>query len=257
MLCLDIGNSHIFGGVFEKEAIRLRFRHETNPGITSDQFGIFLKNVLRENKIIPESIKHIAICSVVPSVDYSIRSACKKYFNIDPFFLESGVKTGIKIKTKNPNETGSDLIAGAVGAVSKYPNQNIIIADFGTITTYAFVSKNKEFLGASFLPGFRLSMSSLGKAAKLFPVEIIKPSSIAGKSTVESIQSGLYYHQLSMLKEVISQASTKIFKNEKTILVGTGGFVHLLENEKLFDEINSDLLLEGLKITFEKNYAPL
>ena len=102
LLCLDVGNSHIYGGVFSNDEILLRFRH-TSKSATSDELGIFLKAVLRENDCAPESIKKIAICSVVPQLDYSLRSACLKYFSVDPFFLMAGVKTGLNIRYRNPN----------------------------------------------------------------------------------------------------------------------------------------------------------
>lgn len=253
IICLDIGNSQIYGGVFDESGLLLRFRHKTETENSADQLGVFLKTVLRENDILPTAVKRIAICSVVPSVDFSVRAACKKYFNIEPFFLETGAKTGILIKTKNPAETGSDLIASAIGAVTKYPNTNIVVADFGTVTTYTYISKNKEFLGATFLPGFRLSMNVLGKAAKLFSVEIMKPGALMGRSTAECIQSGLYYQQLGVLREVISRASDEIFNKEKFMLIATGGFACFLNEEKLFDVVDPDIILEGLKIVLDKN----
>ena len=85
LLCIDIGNSHIYGGVFVDEEIKLRFRH-TSKVSTSDELGIFLKAVLRENECAPELVKKISICSVVPQIDYSLRAACVKYFGIEPFF---------------------------------------------------------------------------------------------------------------------------------------------------------------------------
>lgn len=253
ILCLDIGNSQIFGGVFDHDKIALRFRHEAKLSGASDQLGVFLKSVLRENDLDPCAVKQIAICSVVPAMDYSIRAACRKYFDIDPFFLQAGVKTGIQIKTKNPSDTGSDLIAGVVGAIDSFPDKTLIVADFGTVTTYAFVSKNKEFLGATFLPGFRLAMSALGSTAKLFPVDIKKPKSIMGRSTAGSMRSGLYYHQVGMLKEVISQSINTIFDGEKPLVISTGGFAYLLKEENLFHSILPNMVLEGLKITLQKN----
>ena len=97
MLCLDVGNSHIYGGVFSDNDICLRFRH-TSKVSTSDELGIFLKNVLRENQCEPETIHTISICSVVPQLDYSLRAACVKYFSVEPFFLQAGVNTA---NTKN------------------------------------------------------------------------------------------------------------------------------------------------------------
>src|SRR5688572_174328 len=152
LLCLDVGNSHIYGGVFAQEILTLRFRH-TSKSSTSDEFGIFLKSVLRENHCSPNSINQIAICSVVPQLDYSLRSACFKYFSIEPFFLQAGVKTGLNIKYRNPVDVGADRIANAIAATHEFPEKNLIIIDFGTATTFCVINHQKAYLGGAILPG--------------------------------------------------------------------------------------------------------
>ncbi|MAZ78226.1 MAG: pantothenate kinase [Legionellaceae bacterium] len=249
ILCLDVGNSQIFGGVFEGAAIKLKFRYESNQTSTSDQLGLFLKGVLKENGIDTKKIQHIAISSVVPGLDYSLGSACIKYFNIEPFFLQPGVKTGLKIKTSHPNEVGSDLIASAIAGSAKFPHQNLMIIDFGTATTYIAISKQKEFLGAIIQAGIRVSMEALQtNAAKLPPVRIIKPEHALGKNTIHSIQSGLYYGQLGAIKEVITHVKRDVFKDDKLVVVGTGGFSTLFDREKLFNSIEPDLVLDGIRL---------
>src|SRR5579871_4810272 len=131
ILCLDVGNTHIFGGVFDKDEIILRFRYDTKQPHTSDQIGVFFRSVLRENNIEASKIKQIAVASVVPSIDYSLRSACIKYFDAEPFVLQAGVKTGLKIKTEHPEKVGADLVAEAIAGVHRYPKKNLIIVDFG------------------------------------------------------------------------------------------------------------------------------
>lgn len=249
LLCLDIGNTHIFAGVFAGEKLLLRFRHKTDHGSTSDQLGVFLKNVLRENNIDGTKINAIAICSVVPAIDYSLKAACKKYFNLEPFVLQAGVKTGIKVCTKNPTETGADLIAGAVAAAHDYPNKNLIIVDLGTATTITAVSSNKEFLGAAFLPGIRTSMCALqNNAAKLSAVEIIKPEKATGRFSAESIQSGLFYGHIGAIKEIAAQISKECFTGSKPLIIGTGGFANLFIQEAIFDVIEQDLVLHGMRL---------
>lgn len=212
ILCLDVGNTEILGGVFENGKIRLQFRHHTKQSGSSDDIGIFLKNVLRENEIDGRQIKQIAFCSVVPHVDYSLRAACIKYFSIDPFVLQAGVKTGLKIKYHNPLEVGADRIANAIAGVQLYPNQNLIIVDLGTATTFCVVSNKKEYIGGVIMAGMRISMNALQmNAAKLFPVEIIKPDGVIGRSTIEGIQSGLYYGQLGIIREITGRIKKRKF----------------------------------------------
>lgn len=254
ILCLDVGNSQLYGGVFNGETIQLRFRHDTKLSGSSDDLGLFLKSVLRENAIATEQIKQIAICSVVPHIDYSLRAACKKYFDIEPFVLQAGVKTGLKIKYRNPLEVGADRITNAIAAAQLYPQQNIIVVDLGTATTVCVINAAKEYLGGVIMAGMRISMGALqNNAAKLFPVEIVTPESIIGRSTAESIQSGLYYGQLGLIREVVQRITREAFNDQAPVVIGTGGFAYLFANENIFHTIQPDLVLHGLRIALQLN----
>lgn len=247
ILCLDVGNSQVYGGVFSQEELKLQFRKRTNAGSSSDEMGVFLKSVLRENGLDPNQIRKIAICSVVPDTLYSLKGCCQKYFSVEPFVLQPGVKTGLKIKYKNPVEVGSDRIADAIAATELFADENLIVVDFGTATTLCAINKNKEFLGGNIVPGVRLSMESLeAKTAKLPLVEIVRPLSSIGKTTIESIQSGIYWSHVGMIREITSRISNEVFKGERPKVIGTGGFAHLFSNENLFDIIVPDLILKGL-----------
>ncbi|KTC88493.1 type III pantothenate kinase [Legionella cincinnatiensis] len=248
ILCIDVGNSHIYGGVFDGDEIKLRFRH-TSKISTSDELGIFLKSVLRENNCLPESIKHIGICSVVPQIDYSLRAACVKYFSIEPFLLQAGVKTGLNIKYRNPVEVGADRIANAIATTHLYPHQNVIVIDFGTATTICVISAQKAYMGGAILPGVRLSVDALSKnTAKLPAVEIIKIENSIGRSTIESIQSGVYYGVLGACRELIQRMTQEVFGAEKTLILATGGFASLFEKQGLYDHLVPDLVLQGIRL---------
>lgn len=254
ILCLDVGNTQVYGGVFDNDKIQLHFRYGSKSGYSSDQHGIFLKSILRENNVNCSTITQIAICSVVPNQDYSLRAACIKYFSINPFFLQASSKTGLQIKYRNPNELGADRIANAIAATNKFPQQNLIIVDFGTATTICAVSAQKEYLGGMILAGIQLSMNALQlNAAKLFPVEIVQPTSVIGQSTAESIQSGLYYSQLATIKEVAAHICTTEFAGSKPVIIGTGGFAHLFEQKNIFSVLIPDLVLHGLNLALEAN----
>jgi type III pantothenate kinase len=254
ILCLDVGNSHIFGGVFSKDDIQLRFRYNTKETMTSDQLGLFLRNVLKENSIDPSKINAISISSVVPSIDYSLRSACIKYFKQEPFFLQPSVQTGLNLQLDNPSELGGDRIANAIAAVHFFPNQNLVLIDLGTATTFSPISAQKAFLGGAIMPGMKLSMNALqAGTAKLFPVEILKPSRIVGKNTAENIQSGLYFGQLSAIKEISKNMIQEVFQGGEATVIGTGGFSYLFQEEHCFDYIVPDLVLHGLKLALDKS----
>jgi len=254
ILCLDVGNTQLHGGVFEKDELIFQFRKSSNNTSSSDETGIFLRSVLRENGIDPGKIKEIAMCSVVPGVVYSIRNGCLKYFNVDPFILQAGVKTGLKIKYRNPLEVGADRIANSVAGINLYPNKNLIIVDFGTATTFDVITDEKEYLGGVISPGIKISGEVLeSKTSKLHSVEIVIPEEIVGRSTKESIQSGLYYSQFAMVKELKQSIKDKTFKGSEVLVIGTGGFVNLFESAKLFDIIHTDLVLKGLLYSLKLN----
>lgn len=254
LLSLDIGNTQIFGGVFYNDKIVLQFRKSSRLTSSSDEIGIFLREVLRENKINYESITEIAMCSVVPDIVYSIRNGCIKYFGIDPFILQAGVKTGLKIKYLNPQEVGSDRIANAIAAINLYPNKNIIVIDFGTATTFDVISKEKEYLGGAIVPGIRTSMEALeSKTAKLPAVEIAVPNKVIGKTTKDSIQAGLFYGHIGTIKEITSRVSQEAFEGKKPSIIGTGGFANMFSNYDLFDTINPDLVLRGIYYSAKMN----
>ncbi len=252
LLCLDVGNTHILGGVLDGDNLIARFRYSTSLIGTADQFGIFLINILQANHIAPESISATAVSSVVPSCDYTIRHTISLYLKSHYFMLQAGVKTGLNIKYKNPNEVGADRIANAIGAMDAFPNQNLIIIDMGTATTLDVITKKRDYLGGAIFPGMRLSMESLStNTAKLMEVDIEAPSSFVGRTTRESIQAGLYYGQLGALKEIINGIKQETFNQEPPLIIGTGGFSQLFRDKALFDVILPDLVLQGLSKAYE------
>jgi type III pantothenate kinase len=256
LLCLDVGNSHIYAGVFDEDTILTRFRCASSLA-TSDEMGIFLKTVLRENECDPHHIQGISICSVVPQLDYSLRSACLKYFNIDPFILQTGVKTGLQIKYCHPQEVGADRIANAIAAVNLCPKKHLIVIDFGTATTFCAISKDKAYLGGAIMPGLRLQVESLAKnTAKLPSVDIVKPEAVLGRSTKESIQSGVFFGVVGATKEIVSQLKLACFSNEVVTVIATGGFASMFEGYGVYDEIFPDLVLKGIQIATKFNVIP-
>lgn len=253
LLCIDVGNSHIYGGVFQADSILLRFR-QTSKLCTSDELGIFLKSVLRENHCDPDAVDQIGICSVVNQIDYSLRSACLKYFNVDPFFLQAGVKTGLNIKYRNPHEVGSDRIANAIAASQLYPGKQIIVIDFGTATTFCAITATKSYMGGVILPGVRLSVEALSRnTAKLPLVEIVKCDEVIGRSTIESIQSGIFYGAVGACKEIIKHIKLQLFPKDDVIVLATGGFAGLFEGQGIYDHLLPDLVLDGIRLAVQLN----
>lgn len=254
ILSIDVGNTSTTFGLFDNEKIIFQFRKETNIHSSSDEIGIFIRVVLEENGFNWKDITKIGCCSVVPSMNYSLSSACQKYLKITPLFIQAGIKTGLKLKYSNPKEIGADLIAAAMGAVHLYPNRNMIIVDLGTATTLELVSKNGEFLGGSIMPGLKISIDALASGtAKLPSVEIAKPGDIYGSTTTEAIQVGLYYGNAGAIKEICYTYQKKVFGGEKPFIVGTGGFAKIFSDYNLFDQIVPELVLQGVKCAIDLN----
>lgn len=254
ILCLDVGNSQIYGGVFQSDKIVLRFRRQSKNGSSSDETGLFLRAVLRENGLEPDDVSQVAICTVVPEALHSLKNASMKYFNKTPFVLQAGVKTGLKIKYKNPLEVGADRIANSIAATHLYPDKNLVIVDFGTATTFCAINKEREYLGGVITAGLKISMEALeSRTSKLPSVEIIKPEACLGRATVDSIQSGLYYGTIGLVKEVVSRLSKEAFNGETPFVIGTGGLASLFDQAGIFDEENPDLVLKGMFLSLKMN----
>ncbi len=255
LLVLDVGNTQIYGGVFEDTTLKVQFRKSTQHAISSDELGLFLKTVLRENVLDPAEVKAVAICSVVPDLVHTFRNCCLKYFHVTPFFLHYGVKTGLEILYRNPLELGSDRITNAIAATQLFPNENLVIIDFGTAIKFCAVNANGQFLGGAIAPGLRIAMEALeAKTARLPNVEIVSPKVATGRSTVENIQSGLFYGTIGMVREITTRMISESFANQKTPqIIGTGGFSGLFADSGIFNTMVPDLILRGLMYAYRMN----
>ena len=249
ILCLDVGNTQLFGGLFRDNQVVLRFRKVMNRGVSSDEIGVFLRSVIRENGFAPEDVRRVAYCSVVPDLNHSLANSCRHYFGVEPYALKPGVKTGLKIRYKNPAELGADRIANAIGAYTLFPGENIIVADFGTATTVEVISKDREYLGGAIVPGMKIAMQVLEeRTAKLPKVEIVKPELSCGRTTTESIQAGLYFGTIGMIREISRSIIKENFPGENVRMVGTGGFSGMFRDSGIFAEIVPDLVLTGIHV---------
>ena len=191
---------------------------------------------------------------MVPEAVYAISAACQKYFDIRPFILQAGVKTGLKIQYRNPLEVGADRIANAIAGVELFPDKNLIILDLGTATTLCAVGKDRSYRGGVILPGLKMSMQALESGtSKLGSVEIIRKEICLGRTTASSIQSGLYFGHLGALREIMHRIQLEEFDGQRPKVIATGGFATLFGGTGLFDQIVQDLVLRGLLGVLEMN----
>jgi len=248
ILCLDVGNTQIHGGVFAGDALKFQFRKSTHPLGSSDELGVFFHAVLRANGIDPAQVTQVAVCSVVPPAAYPLRGASVKYFHVDPFVLQAGVKTGLKIRYRNPAEVGADRVANAIAATLRHPGRDAIVVDCGTATTFDVVTAGGDYLGGAIMPGLGLSAEMLSaRTAKLPAVEIQRPESALGRTSSESIQSGIFHGHVGAMRHLLAGLAAEAFAGAAPKVIGTGGFARMFEAEGIFDEIVPELVLLGLR----------
>lgn len=253
ILAVDIGNTNIVIGVYDGDNIAGSWKMVTRSEKTSDEYGIFILNLLEYNNIDHKKIKSAIVSSVVPNVMHSFENALRKYFNIDAIIVGPGIKTGITISTDNPREVGADRIVGLVAAYHMFGGPLIVI-DFGTATTYDVVSEKGEFKYGITSPGIQISADALWqRTAQLPSVEIKKPDSILAKNTITSIQAGLVYGYIGQVEYIIKKIKEEM-NLKKMNVVATGGMGRMIFDEtNMIDVYDPQLLFKGLKIIHDKN----
>lgn len=251
ILLIDVGNTNITIGLCDNDKITASWRMTTNKDLTSDEIGIILRNYFMLSNIDVKDIKGTIISSVVPPIMYSLTHAVRKYIENDPIIVNSKSKMGLTIKYDNPKEVGADRLVNAVGAINKYKSP-LIIVDFGTATTFCAINKENEYLGGVILPGIKISLNALvEKTAKLPRIEIAKPEKIIGTSTVESMQSGMYYGYAGSVDNIVKKMKSELNEEDITV-IATGGLARMIAKEsETIDVIDSGLTLEGLKIIYK------
>lgn len=256
ILVMDVGNTNIVLGVYDKEKLISEWRISTDIKRTADEYGVLIIQLFLQSKLDPDDIEGVIISSVVPSVMYSLQRMVEKYFEINPLIVGPGMKTGINIKYDNSKEVGADRIVNAVAAHEIY-KKPLIIIDFGTATTFCSVRENGDYDGGAICPGIKISSDALfEKTSKLPRVELVKPSHVICKNTVTSMQAGIIYGYIGQIEYIVSRMKKEMRNaGEKTPkVVATGGLAYLIaEESKSIDIVEPFLTLIGLRILYEKN----
>lgn len=253
ILVVDVGNTNINFGVYREKELEATFHITTKTPRTSDEYGVMLLDLLERKGIDVSEPEGSIISSVVPDVMHSLTGGIVRYTNTKPLIVGPGIKTGIKIITENPRAIGADRIVDAVAAYEKYGGP-VLVIDFGTATTYDYVTANGEFAAGITAPGIRISLEALWKsAAKLPNVEIKKPKSILAQETITSMQAGLLYGQIGQTEYIIRKVKEETGIADLKV-VATGGLGRSIADEtKDIDIYDSYLTLEGLRMVYDKN----
>lgn len=252
VLAVDIGNTNVVVGCFDKKEIRFVERLSTNRNSTSLEYAVLIKTVLELNGISFGDFEGGIISSVVPSVTNRVKEAMEKITGKDVLVVGPGVKTGLKIKLDNPSQLGSDRVADSVAATNYYPCPLIII-DMGTATTVSVVDADKSFVGGMIMPGLMVSMEALSsKTSQLPQISLDAPKKAIGRNTVDCIRSGLIYGNAAAIDGLIGNIEQEL--GEKCTIISTGGLAKIVTPLCKREIIEDDkLLLKGLMIIYEKN----
>jgi type III pantothenate kinase len=254
LLAVDIGNTNITLGVSEGEELRATWRIATVVDQMPDEYAVLMLNLLRHRGIDIANIEEGALSCVVPPLLTTFHELFQRYFNVSPLVVGPGVKTGIRIRMDNPREVGADRISNAAGAHSLYSGPVIVVA-LGTATAFDTVSKEGDYLGGAIAPGIMTAAEALFTRTSMLPsVELTRPKRAIGTNTIAAMQSGIIFGYVGLVESIVARIQKEL--KEKAKVVATGGYASLIAKEtSIFDEVNPDLTLIGLRLIYEMNKA--
>jgi type III pantothenate kinase len=243
LLAIDIGNTLTKFGVFENDTLQSRTAVPTVRRQNADEF--YHPEI--------ENIHAVIISSVVPELNKVHQEFSQKHYHLEPLFVDSSFDFNLKIKYNPPDKLGVDRLTAAFAAIEKY-SVPCIVSDFGTATTIDAVNSKREFLGGIIAPGMQTMSDALFlKTSQLPKIVIKKPESVIGNSTEKAIESGIYFGYIGLVDGVIERMIAEL--GEKAKVVATGGFANLIaESSVKIDVVDDDLLLEGLRLVYEKRF---
>ncbi|PYQ55571.1 MAG: type III pantothenate kinase [Acidobacteria bacterium] len=255
LLTIDVGNTNTVFGVHDGEELKAHWRLTTRREQTADEYGILVRSLFAASGVDVGQIAGVSLASVVPPLTPVVVTLCRQYLGQEPLVVEPGVKTGMPILYEPPSDVGADRIVNGVAAFAAYGGP-VIVVDFGTATTFDVVTRKGEYVGGVICPGVGISADALfQRAARLPRVDIRNPGKVIGRSTVGSIQSGLYFGYASMCDGIIARIRAEM--GEPARAVATGGLAESLAGDiPSIEAVDPVLTLTGLRLIWARNRAP-
>lgn len=251
LLALDVGNSNITAGAFVEGTLASSWRLSTDRQRTADEYGAMLTLLLSHAGITPGELAGVALCSVVPPLARTMDALLARYFPAPLLTVDHDTDTGIRVSYNPPGDVGPDRIVNAAAAYHQHGGPCVIV-DFGTATTFDVVSAAGEYQGGAISPGIGISLEALfARAARLPRIDLVRPPHVIGRTTRESMQSGIVFGFAGQVDAIVSRMCAEL--GPKTRVVATGGLAELIAPEtESIQEVRPELTLEGLEIIWRR-----
>jgi type III pantothenate kinase len=252
LLAIDIGNTNITIGLYDNKTLGSRWRLATDHERMPDEYGLQMLGLLNHAGHHPEDVSGVCLASVVPPLTSKFVEACRQYLSCDPLVVDTGVKTGVRIRYEDPRAVGADRIVDAAAVQHLYGGPACVV-DFGTATTFDAISAEGDYLGGAIAPGISIAAEALFlRTAKLPRVDLHRPPAAIGRNTVHAMQSGLLFGYVSLVEGMVARFRKELGSNMKVI--GTGGLAEIVSQETDVIEIIAPwLTLDGLRIVWDLN----
>jgi type III pantothenate kinase len=252
LLAIDIGNTNLTLGLYQNEVLGPRWRLATVHDRMPDEYGLQFLGLFNHSGHSPSDLTGICLASVVPPLTGKVVDACRTYLGQDPLVVDTGVKTGVRIRYEDPRAVGADRVADAAAVQRMYGGPACVV-DFGTATTFDAISPEGDYLGGAIAPGISIAAEALFlHTAKLPRVDLQRPPSVIGRNTVHAMQAGLLYGYVCLTEGMVSRFRGELGPNMKVI--ATGGLAEIVARETdIIDVIAPWLTLDGLRIIWGLN----